>query len=226
MGAFYTHIADAIVLNKIRRPQYAELTGGRSRRLSTLLIWFEYTCIPFARYVDWRARRFIERGIPIVEADLVPMDRVRPLEAPPKWRGIADETARGRVRDALRRYRAGIGPALGRSDFDSVARASAEVLDVVDAVEAETTSHFVMVRHFVESIGLAAANALRWREMSGGETDALARRFLRIQALGLGSVLYFDRLAQEIHAMGVGILLNDVPEIPFREKWATPTFAR
>jgi hypothetical protein len=220
MGPFTTHIVDAIKVNKRRRTLYGRRSGGRSRRVSDLLIWFEYGCVPFARWVDARAARWIAKGIPVVDADLMPMDAIEPWDAAPLYTGEAPREAFGALKRSLKQYGRALGAAMKRQpDFREAAAASMALLEEVEALEERTGSHFAMTRHFVESIGLAAANAVGYVERTGGELLPLCRRFVQIQAMGLPSVLPFDRLAQPIHALGLGILVNDVPAIPFHQAW-------
>ena len=72
-----------------------------------------------------------------------------------------------------------------------------------------------MVRHLLESIGLAAVNATRFAELSAGRTRCLSRNLLLFEAKGLRTAVTLDRRAQEVHALGFGIIVNDVPSIPF-----------
>jgi hypothetical protein len=76
-----------------------------------------------------------------------------------------------------------------------------------------------MSRHIVESIGLGAVNALHYDRQSQGGTLKLSRDLVRLQALSLFSTTFYDRMAQRHQARGVGILVNDVPPIPFRTAW-------
>ena len=76
-----------------------------------------------------------------------------------------------------------------------------------------------MTKHLVESLGLAAMNALDYAERSGGETLKLSRTFIRFQGLGLLGSVGIDRKAQAFHQQGIGIVVNDVPPIPFAERW-------
>ncbi|RME72240.1 MAG: hypothetical protein D6776_09105 [Planctomycetota bacterium] len=220
MGAFRRHLVDAIAVNRDRKPRYGRRSRGRSRRFSDLLIGFEYGCLPFAWWLDRAARPWQRRGVPVLEDDLMPMDAIAPWDTPPVHRGVASPVAFDALSSSLRTYRRTIGERMRSGpDFAGLARASIALLDEIERTERTEGAHFAMTRHFVESIGLAAANAIRYRRATGGGTDPLCRRFIRVQALGLPSVLPFDRLAQPLHREGLGILVNDVPAIPARARW-------
>jgi hypothetical protein len=222
-GPFYVHLADAIVINRQRKGLYAEITGGRSRGLSNLLIWFERLTLPYALFIDRWARRYNRRGIPIVDGDLMSMELIREPTAPPTHRGRMSREEMTALRRSLGELKRSIARPIKRSEFDGVARRCYAFLTDTEQRELAQGYHLAMTRHFVESVGLAATNAIDYAEQSSGETNRLARTFLRIQCIPFGmpilSPACFDYRAQAVHAEGVGILLNDVPEIPFRERW-------
>lgn len=225
-GAFYKHIADAIVINKARMPRYAALSGGRSKNLSRLLIWFEYTCVPFALWFDRKARPFNARGVPIGDDDFASMEAIKPLETPPPLRGRTSPEGWVELKALLKAYRRALSATTSAGDFMGAAAASAHFLHAIEEREKRHGAHLCMVRHFVESLGLAALNGPRFAEQTGGETIPLTRRLIQIQALGMISVLWFDKLAQPVHEMGAGILLNDVPDIPFLLEYEKKTAAK
>ena len=80
-----------------------------------------------------------------------------------------------------------------------------------------------MTRHVAESVGLAALNGSHYAAASGGATTRLSERLIRSQLTAFASSLWMDRQAQMQHARGVGILVNDLPHIPFEAQWETYT---
>jgi hypothetical protein len=52
-----------------------------------------------------------------------------------------------------------------------------------------------------------------------GEVIPLAKAFLAVQLLPFDQTLPLDLEAQALHARGVGIVVNDVPAIPFAAEW-------
>ncbi|MBM3266572.1 MAG: hypothetical protein FJZ01_02900 [Candidatus Sericytochromatia bacterium] len=77
-----------------------------------------------------------------------------------------------------------------------------------------------MCRHIVESLGLGAVTAISCAARSDGATVGLSRDLIAIQLLALGGAVDTDTQAQALHARGIGILVNDLPSIPFLERWA------
>ncbi len=216
---FAQHLEEAIQLNRSRRDVYDRLSGGRTRSLSNQLILLEQLTLPFAYVLDRWATRFQERGLPVLKEDFVSMQDVRSPFAPPRWRGVASAQETERIQDWLDGYRKTLGEALGRNDFAAIAQASHDLLGRLEDAEQGQQVHWAMTKHLVESLGLAAMNALDYAERSGGDTLRLSRTFIRFQALGLLGATSVDRKAQGFHRQGIGIVVNDIPEIPFADRW-------
>lgn len=218
-GAFTVHLLDAIAINKQRRPIYASLTQGQSRKLSSALIWFERLCLPVSVWIDHRARPFNAQGIQIVHDDFIDMAGVVPADTRPKFTGRASKEELQLVRRNLSDLHSKLANAMRSYDFEAAAGACEWALDEIEDLERSTAAHHAMSRHIVESIGLAAVNALRYDRQSQGQTLKLSRDLVRLQALSLCSTTYYDSMAQRLHGLGVGMLVNDVPPIPFHDAW-------
>ena len=80
-----------------------------------------------------------------------------------------------------------------------------------------------MTIHLLESLGFAALHAVQYIEQDA-QVESLCRRLVAIQVLLLTGGIFYDRLAQPCHAQGAGILLNDVPVIPFLTDYFLPAF--
>lgn len=222
-GAFVRHLRDAIAINEQRRPRYEARTGGASRALSRRLVLFERVALPWAWWIDQRAKKWNRRGVMIVAGDFVSMQGVRADAAPPTRTGQATDEQLDAVTRRVKAFRTASGEALDAGRFDEAARLAHELLRDLDASEAAWSCHFAMTRHVVEQVGYAALNAITWRAMTRGETDGLARSFVKGLRFGLVSSVDIDRRAQANHALGAGIIVNDVPEIPLAasyEAWA------
>ena len=215
MPGFHQHIQDAIRINRQRRPTYDAMAGRPARRASDLLIRTEYICLPLALGFDRRARRFNAAGIPIIQDDFVSMEGIRDPHDPPTYTNRAGRGEFEAVRAELNDYKRCLGDSAKALDFAQAARDTAQMLTAVAEREIRCEAHFAMVRHLLESIGLAAVNAIRFAELSAGKTRRLSRSLLLFEAKGLRTAVTLDRRAQEVHALGVGIIVNDVPSIPF-----------
>lgn len=221
-NAFYDHVMGGIRLNQVRGPVYDCLSGGDSRPILRKLTLFQRAFLPLAWLVDRRAHRFQRRGIPIVAGDLMPVAGLPAPETPPRWRGkLASGPAR-QLKGELKTYKHRFWDRVRAADFQAAARLTWEALQMVKTVEEREGCHLAMVKHFLESLGLGALHAVRYVRDSHGEVIPLAKAFLAVQLLPLGSTLSLDLDAQALHARGIGILINDVPSIPFEAEWQNP----
>lgn len=216
---FAQHLKEAIALNRSRRDVYDRLSGGGSRALSNKLIMLENLTLPGAHALDLWAKRFQKQGIPVMQADFVSMQDVRSPFAPPRWRGAASDQDAAEVEGWLKTYRDTLRQAVGKNDFTAIAEASYGLLERLEGTEQAKQTHWAMTKHLIESLGLAAMNAIDHAARSDGETLTLSRTFLRFQSLGLLGSVKLDRQAQSFHQKGIGIVVNDVPHIPFADRW-------
>ncbi|MCO5172313.1 MAG: hypothetical protein M9894_38940 [Planctomycetes bacterium] len=218
-GGFARHLREAIALNQARRPLYEQRTGGASGALSRRLVRLERLSLPWATWIDWRARSWNRRGVMVVAGDFVAMENVLDPATPPPRQGRATDAQLDAVEARLKAFRRDTGRALDAGRFDEVARLGAALLRELEESEAAWGCSLAMSKHVVEQIGYAGLNALTWRAESDGKTDGLARSFIKGLRLALDSSVGVDRQAQASHALGVGIIVNDVPEIPLAAAW-------
>ena len=180
-----------------------------------MLIRTEYICLPFALGFDRRGKRFNEAGIPIIQDDFVSMEEIRDPHDPPTYANRAGRGEFEAVSAGLNEYKRCLRDSANTFDFEQAARDTAQMLTAVAERETRCEAHFAMVRHVLESIGLAAVNAIRFAELSAGKTRFLSRNLLKFETKGVRTAVALDRRAQEVHALGVGIIVNDLPSIPF-----------
>ncbi len=223
---FSDHLEAAIRLNRRRRDIYDRLSGGSSRSFSNTLIALERLTLLPAKLFDAWAKNFQEKGIPVLKDDFVPITEVKSPFAPPRWRGVADDAAAERIQGWLDTYRRALAKGLDANDFAGLAQTTHTLLSRLENVETESKTHWAMTKHMIESLGMGAMNAARYSAQSGGETQRFSRAFIRLQGLGLMGSVALDRKAQNLHARGIGILVNDIPDIPFARRWQAQTEAR
>lgn len=220
---FAVHLKEAIEINRERKKIYSKMTETRSLALSRALIFFESCAMPAAIWIDRQAIQFNKMGIRVIEGDLVPMVPLPPADAPPLYRKRASKNILSRVKTELKKYRHSIRKDLERCDFLAIAERSFNFYQEVKKIEEEQNCHFAMTRHLVESLGFSALHAPLYAESSAQATIPLSKRFIWMQIFGLGIGLWLDKKAQDLHAMGAGILVNDVPRIPFEEEFEKST---
>ena len=180
-----------------------------------MLIRTEYMCLPFALAFDRRGKKFNEAGIPIIQDDFVPMEEIRDPRDPPLYANRAGRGEFEAVSAELNEYTRCLKDSAKSLDFEQAVRDTARMLMTVAERETRCEAHFAMLRHVLESIGLAAVNAIRFAELSAGKTRLLSRDLLLFETRGVRTSVRLDRRAQGVHALGVGIIVNDLPSIPF-----------
>lgn len=217
-GHFSTHLHDAISVNRQRQGYYAQQTNGRSLWLSRWMVLSEYLCLPLAHHFDRQAAPFNARGIGIVENDFIDMARILPVDTPPPLSGQAGSITRSRVKSALKSYKKAALAELGSGNFQAVCASTAATLAWLHVEERQCGASFAMSRHLLESIGFAAVHAESYISADPA-TAPLARRLTGVQLRLADAGVFTDGLAQRCHSMGAGIIINDVPAIPFLEAW-------
>jgi hypothetical protein len=176
--------------------------------------------MPVALWLDIRSQKFIKMGMPIVCSDFVEMSDIENKEAKPIYTNIANESVFKILNSDFETTKTEMQKYNQHNDFRKVGDEAYKLLLNVENIEKETKSNFCMARHVIESLGLAAIHADKYSRDSRGEIGSFAQSFVETQISGLSnSILDIDRDAQKAHQLGAGIVCNDVPKIPFREKY-------
>lgn len=220
IGEFERHVAEAIQSNLARRPYYRKQAGWAAWVLSVILVMSERLTIPLARRFDRQALPFQEKGIPILANDFVEMSEIRPKESPPHYQGEADRKLRREVKSLLRKTKKTSLAALSRGNYSIVQEELAVALSKLESIYEMEEVHFAMTRHLIESAGIAALHVPSYIRASSGEASELCRRFVKLQVRVIDRAIFLDMLAQQCHSNGVGILVNDMPDIPFLEEFS------
>jgi hypothetical protein len=218
-GPFVTHIKEAIDLNRARAEYYSLKTGGESKTVSNRLILLEKVSLPLAAGIDLMAAGFNKKAIPVVDADFVSMDGVAPAEKPPLYKNAAPAGLVLKIKLLNRALNDSVNKAVKTADFTKICEACQDFLLTIEDIERTAGCHFALSKHIAESLGIAALNAPQYAKQSDGKTTGLSKLFIRVQALILPFCASIDASAHKSHALGAGILVNDVPHIPFKEKW-------
>lgn len=219
--AFYRHVLGGLGVFRERGKVYERLSRGTSRKITRRVMRFQRVFLPLAWLVDRRAHRFQHRGIPIVKADLMPVAGLPDPETPPKWRGRLAPDSAHCLEAELREFKSLFRARVKAADFAGAATAAHLALHRVRDLETRERCHLAMTAHFLESLGLCALHAGRYARESGGETLPLSKAFLNVQLLPFGSTLAVDLDGQELHQRGIGILVNDLPAIPFEQEYSS-----
>lgn len=218
-GGLYEHLYEAIISHEKRMPYYASVTGGQSDPIFKKIAFMQRMNLPVAWYIDLQARKFQKNGIPIIVGDLKSMATIPPKEQKPKYHGVLDNQIFNEIRIHLREYQKKALKFVKADNFAGVAAETLKMVNYVRYMEKQHKAHLAMTVHMLDSVGYTALHADKYQKQSQGETDNLARQFLKIQILPLQECLPADKKAQNIHKLGAGVIVNDVPDIPFLQEW-------
>ena len=208
VGPFEGHLRDAIELNELRAPMYAELSGGASLSISRRLILAERALLPVARWFDRRARRWEAAGIPILTSVFVPMS------TSPQFGATAESTTVSEAPPGPAAVRRRVGSAFRAAGFEGAAEAIAAELESLRA----NRGMDCLVRHLLESaqrLAVLSAEHIRAANEKGLPSPAwLLALLLRLHLWGLGAASDLDARARPLQLRGIPILANDLPPIP------------
>ena len=216
IDGFEQHLRDAIVIYKERSVLYSAVTDGKSKNIFSQLIVSGMALLPVAQLYDLRAIPFIDKDIPIIKNDFVSMEGNKGFEYPftpafPMTDAMEDDAQA--ILDELL--------SVDKQNLMSVAQASFEALNKIHQLEDDNQVYFPMTRHFLESLGFGSLHAIYYQCQSEGETFKLASDFAKLQLLAIryGGSINLDKRANVLHQQGVGILVNDLPDIPFLDEY-------
>ncbi|MEK6773615.1 MAG: hypothetical protein AABY64_06725 [Bdellovibrionota bacterium] len=202
------HVQDAITLNQLRKPLYAQLTNGRSIFISEQLIAFEKSMIISSWLADWWATRFQKLGIPILCDDLVDMKLTPPFSTDlpyakvPLEKDFVDFDAKAlqkKLTNAL------------DSNLSSLAESSKKYL-----VELQNEPRLnCMIRHFLESIYVFSVHGKTYvqkiNSLQKNNLRLFLRRLLKSHISYLKTAIVLDKMGLPLQVEGVPILCQDLP---------------
>lgn len=214
------HLLEAIELYSERRHYYAHETDGRTNTLFNGLILSERLMLGIARLYDIRAYAFYQKGIPIVAADFVSMDDNLGIGTPIDLAKPFTAALREQVKIRIEQFNP------NKCDFQDAVDQSVQLLEWIDSFEKTNQIYLPMTKHVVESIGFAALHAPAYMIQSAGETRALSCDLVNLQVGTLSKLISisFDKQANVFHQEGIGILVNDLPHIPFLAEYHANQF--
>ena len=214
------HMTESIQINSKRSRYYLERSKGISSKITSRLLFLERVTKVFAWFFDWWSKTFHRQGIPIIRGDVVSMRRIRPKETRPKYQNKATPEVLEKVKDVVSKYKRTFNEHLNHRDYEGIAHASKKTLGEVRAIEKKGKCHFAMLAHMIESVGFTALHFADYAKKSDNKTANLSSIYLRFHALGIDQAIPLDLEAQKAHKLGVGIIVNDVPNIPFEQELA------
>lgn len=216
VDGFEQHLKDAIELYKERKHQYAEQTDGATNSLFRKLITTETLLLPVAATFDARAIPHVKKGVMIIANDFVPMEDNLGFDYPMAAADVFSEELQAQAQQILAALNAA-----NSSDAFAITEAVNTALLDIDDFERYHNVYLAMTKHLVESLGFGALHSLYYRCESQDKTYRLGQDLMKLQTLAikLGNPLSYDVEANRFHQDGVGILVNDLPHIPFLKEY-------
>lgn len=208
-GCFEEHVRDAMTLNRARLPAYSDASLGRSEAVSLALIRSERGALLAALFYDGQARKFRERGVPLLCSEFEHMDQTPALQvkaARPRPPGARPDT--GQIQVELK-------AAWDQGGFFSLRSASHRVIKQLE----ERPAYDCMLRHMLESIRRAAhlaphhAQAAQDAGLNPKAALRLSRGFIKLHMAYLPAAARLDALALPLQQEGIPIICGDVPPI-------------
>jgi len=213
---FRHHFNEADELNKIRKIYYAAQTNGKSKKVSNIIIYFGKSLYPIAYYFDKKAVKFNNSGINIIKDDFVSLRNVAPVSNSPKYANILNYKDLVYIFKILKKLRKSARKSLKNYNYSDVCELIADSIIDICNFEKSKNVHIALVKHILESIGFAVQNAIIYNSVEDIKLKKLSRLFIHTQLLGTILSPLIDREANKIHKLGYGIILNDIPDIPFQ----------
>ncbi len=212
---FYTHVKDALIINKQRKHIYSDLSNGKTKFLSGKLLVFENSLIPVAKLFDAWARKLRRKGYPVLESDFVSMSLISKAET--KVIGISPlkKATKARIKELSNSYLKEALTLANQNRFLELSELSRTFISNIDLIQKKENLLFPLTIHLAESVGLAAKNAHNLCNQYKGKTNRFYSSFIRAQLIGLIPFGSLDFEANQFHTQEIGILVNDLPVISF-----------
>jgi len=204
------HLIDAIKVNKLRKPMYKSITGGKSKLLSNSLIFSERIALIYATIFDFKAKKYQKRGLPLLCLDFIDMDQISDFQEDVSVPNYSYESVE---RIDTSEICSKIKRSLKEDGFIGVQNTLAIELDKIEGEK----KYNCLAKHVLESIQRSAYLAPHYiaaAKMIGMKSpERLLRKNIKIQTSTLKGFHKLDKLAAEFQAKGVSILCNDIPHI-------------
>jgi hypothetical protein len=213
---FRSHFKEASYINRRRKEMYLSLTAGQSCNVSNILIFYEKLLYPVAWYFDRRAIPFNRKGVGIIADDFVSLGSLPPVNRKPLYNNKLSFKLIGYLAKEMFRLRCSVRKSLKNYNFHLAHTLLCESIAQISQLEESNKVHITMLRHIIESAAFAAKNAVHYSKDDDIKLKKLVSLFIRTQLLGTILSPMLDRSASKIHKLGVGIVYNDLPQIPYK----------
>ena len=205
------HLVQAIAVNLLRMIGYAIRSRGRSIPVSMLLVSFEMASIPLSIVFDLWGKLRLKLSLSKI---FISMRHIHQAGRSPRYQKPMSWKMARELQSQIMSFFKAASAGLRGEDWDGFISSCASFLEELTVLEGEKEHHLGMSKHLMESIGWTALfGQLHIRKKGNGELYFTLLTWTQLSALPL--TILFDYLASKAHRFGVGIIVNDVPDIPF-----------
>ncbi|MBN2892069.1 MAG: hypothetical protein JXL97_09395 [Bacteroidales bacterium] len=217
---FTHHTISAIKINNQRKKHYSSLTNGKSRFISNTLKFCSVLMIPFTLIIDLYSKKFNKFELKILENDFIQLSEINIENKPIERQNIISEADYIKVNKLRKEYLKTIKQQLKQKKLIELCENSAKFIRQIEMIEKEGNCNIPMTKHIAESIGFNALHGIEYSNRSFKKTLNFTIFIEKFQLLGLyNSLRLIDKRCQLFFQSGVGIVLNDIPSIPFLKEW-------
>lgn len=211
--AFSFHILHAITINIVRLFYYGIKSKGKSLILSFCLITSELFTLPLALFFDIWALPKQLLGSSILSIDFVSMSHI---EKASKKMTPSLPFQKNQLHSLIKITQKVTSLLKEATDYLEIYPALVKEIDKLIALEKKSQCHFQMTKHMLESVTGIIWNQKNRSFEEQKKVKTLFQFLIRSHIQSFSLAILFDRLAHPLHEKGIGILIHDIPEIPYQ----------
>jgi len=218
--AFTNHIFSAIAINRRRKKYYSKLSKGKSDFLSFILNFYSFILIPISFFSDIYAKKFQRKGVNILTDDFIEMIEINLKTKKLGKSNVLKEQNFIFLNIKRICYLKKVKKLVKIKKLDEISALTNNFIKDIEEIEIKDNCNIPMTKHLAESIGFMSLHGIEYSRLSNGKTLNFSLFLIKLHLLGLlTSLKAIDLRAQKLFEDGVGIIINDIPSIPFTKEF-------
>lgn len=209
-NCFREHLLESIKINRSRKKDYARLTNGKSNKIFSKLIAYEYLSLVPATLFDMKARKYQKKGMDIFCHEFMSMKHAPSFDITHR-KSPRDEFTNYDIEFVIKKLKAAIAAG---DDREMREISISALLDLK-----KMPSFYCMTRHMIESIYRFAHFYPKRREqaksLSLKDPARMILNVIHLHVLGLKESYNIDLLSYPIQKSGIPILCSELPDLLF-----------
>ena len=217
---FTHHTKSAIRNNRDRKKYYSDLSNKKTKKISFLLNFFSYLQLPLTLLIDNVAKKYNKKGILILENDFIELSEINPKHQLVEKQNIISKELYNYIDIERKNYIKNIKYLLKNKELEKICEISDVFIKNIEEIEKNDNCNIPLTKHIVESVGFSALHGIEYKKQSNGKTQQLTIFIIKHHVVGLyNSLRWFDKKCQIFFSKNIGIIINDIPSIPFCAEW-------